>query len=177
MLQTMTRTLTVAAALTLAAGTVSAQEGVGPEAGSWELLLSGTGASDSDFDAGSFGFTADVGYYFNPALAVGGRQTLSFADTGESSWNGATSAFVDYHFFTDRRVRPFIGASLGYLYGDDTEETFIAGPEVGVKWYVKDETFIYGRAAYEFLFDDPDDADDAIDDGRFVYTLGVGFNF
>ena len=167
-----------------AAGTVQAQEktnytadGFGPDQGSWELILGAAGSNNKEFDAGGFNLNAEVGYYLNKDLEVGGRQQLSFFDTGnDSSTSATTSAFVDYHFDFGA-VRPFVGVSLGYIYGDVVNDSFIAGPEVGVKWYVKDETFIYGRAAYEFIFENGGDVDDNFDEGRFSYTVGIGFNF
>ncbi len=67
--------------------------------------------------------------------------------------------------------------SLGYLYGDGVNETFYGGPEAGLRYYVKSDAFIFGRASYQFLFESGDEIDDQFDDGRFVYTLGVGFTF
>jgi hypothetical protein len=147
-----------------------------PTEGTWELALGGSGSSDEDFDNDTFNLNVDVGYYLSPAVAVGVRQTIGFADIGDSSWNGSTTGFIDYHFDVGQ-FRPFIGLNLGYLYGDDTAESFIAGPEVGAKYYVQDDAFIFGRVEYQFLFEDVDDADDRFDDGRFVYTVGIGLNF
>ena len=151
--------------------------GFGPQEGDWELIISGNGANDKDFDNGTGAATFEVGYYILDELIVGGRQGVGLT-ASEDDWNlsASTSAFIDYQFDLDR-WRPFVGVSIGYLYGEDVEETFIAGPEAGVKYYVKPETFIYVRGAYEFLFDSADDADNQFDDGRFVYGLGIGFNF
>jgi hypothetical protein len=46
-----------------------------------------------------------------------------------------------------------------------------------LKWYVKQETFIFGEAEYQWLFDETNQAANNIDDGRIVYNLGIGFNF
>jgi hypothetical protein len=84
---------------------------------------------------------------------------------------------VDFNFPFERYV-PYLGATIGYLYGDDSvDEQFIAGPEAGLKSFVNDTTFILAAVEYQFLFDDADDADEAFDDGRFVYTLGIGFKW
>lgn len=150
----------------------------GPDGGTdpWELILTGSGSNDNDFDSGGFQINAEIGYYFTPELYVALRQGFGYSDFGDSTWTGSTSGAFDYHFDLDR-LRPFVGVSFGGLYGEDVEETFIAGPEAGVKYYVNTDTFLYGRVAYEFLFDDADEADDAFDDGRFVYVVGIGFNF
>lgn len=149
----------------------------GPDQGSWELIIGGSGTNDQDFDTGSGNINVELGYYFLEPLEVGVRQQVGMLG-GDDDWNfnGSTAVFADYHFDLGA-FRPFIGASIGYLYGENVDETFIAGPEAGLKWYVKDETFIYGRVSYDFFFEDTDDADDAAEDGRFNYVLGVGFNF
>lgn len=148
----------------------------GPEAGDWELTLGGNGSNDSDFEAGGFGVSGSLGYFFTKAMELSVRQSISFSDFGSSSWNGATRAAFDYHFYLDR-IRPFVGANFGGIYGESVNETFAAGLEAGVKWYVKNETFIFGMGEYQWLFDDADSADDAFDDGQFLYSLGIGFNF
>lgn len=146
----------------------------------WELLLSGGGSNNNDFDAGAFNVNAQVGYYFGPQWQVNFRQSFGYVDgVANSSWTGASRVGLDYHFDfgQDQRWVPFVGAELGYLYGDDFDETWAAGPEAGLKVYVNDTTFIYGSVLYEFYFDSGDDADDAFDDGQFVYNLGVGFRW
>lgn len=143
----------------------------------WELLISGSGSSDNDFDAGGFGVNVQVGYFILDGLELALRQGITFADSGsESSWAGTTRVAVDYHFNLDR-WQPFIGAQIGYVYGEDVHDTWQAGPEAGVKYFIKEEAFIYGLVEYQFFFDDAGDADSAFDDGQFVYTLGVGFTF
>ena len=104
------------------------------------------------------------------------RQGISFADAGDSSTSASTRIGIDYNFNFDRLV-PFVGVNVGYLYGDDVNETGLAGLGGGLKWYVKPETFIFAAAEYQFFFEDSDDADDSFDDGSFVYTLGIGFNW
>ena len=173
------KTLAAAAIVAVSACSVaSAQSDVERQ---WELLLSGSGGSDKDFESNSFNANAQVGYYFTEQWQLNVRQTLGFSDTegGGSSWVGATRLGVDYHFDfgQDQRWVPFVGAELGYLYGDDVDDTFAAGPEAGLKVYVNDTTFIYGSVLYEFLFDSGDDVDSQLDDGQFVYALGVGFRW
>jgi outer membrane protein W len=151
----------------------------GPEKGDWEVQLGAGGSNDADFENGGFNVDGTLGYYVTDNLEVALRQSVSYNDTGgESSWNGTTRAAVDYHFpLLDNRLRPFIGANLGYVYGDTVDDTWAAGPEAGAKFYVKDETFLFGRAEYQFLFDDGDDLEDEFSDGQWIYTVGIGFNF
>jgi len=160
--------------LGLAAGTAWA----GPETGDRTFSLSGTGSSDDDFDATVLGASGELGWFVNERLEAGVRQNLSILsiDGGDDAWSGGTRVFADYHFL-DGAFRPYVGANFGGIYGEDVNETFAAGPEAGMKYYVKEKTFIEVQAEYQFLFDDADDIDDRFDDGAFVYTLGVGFNF
>lgn len=149
---------------------------VGPVAGSQEFSLSGTGTSNNDFDNGSFGLSASYGQYINPNLMWGVRQNLSWADNGPSSWIGSTRLALDYHF-GEGKLRPFVGANLGVVYGDDVEGTGIVSPELGLKYYVNPTTFLMGMAEYQVFFESSDDINNNFDDAAFVYTVGMGFNF
>ena len=148
------------------------------EMGDREVTVNGQGQSDNDFDSNDFALTASYGKYINYRGQVGLRQTLAVTyREGESAdWDGATVVYYDHHFGSSD-WRPFLGANLGYNYGDRTEETFSAGPEAGLKYYVLDKTFIQGMVQYQFLFDDSDDVEDNYDDGVLYYSVGMGFNF
>jgi hypothetical protein len=146
--------------------------------GDKELTLNGNGSSDDDFDNTVFSVEAGLGYFFNKNLEGLVRQGVPVVDIPGSNdlWNGSTRLGLDYHFDL-QQWQPFLGASIGYLYGDSVEETFIAGPEVGVKAFVNTTTFILASVEYQILFEDADEADDQFDDGRFVYNLGIGFRW
>jgi len=175
----MVRILTAVVVVSMLAMPVMAQERMegnvfGPEAGNWELTLGGGGASDQDFESGSAFVNGSLGYYLDDNWEVVFRQGFGFADSGDSSWNASSRIGIDYNFNFDRLV-PYIGANVGIIYGDDIDDTGIAGLGGGLKWFVKPETFIFAGAEYQFFFEDSDDADDNFDDGSFVYTLGIGF--
>lgn len=139
--------------------------------GDRELVLSGGGTSPGGFDTTNASANAQYGYFLRKAWEVGVRQALSFDDLGEHSFiNGATSAFTDV-FLDLGNWQPFIGASAGVDYGPLRNEHFIIGPEAGIKYYVKDKTFIIARASYLF------DVNNSVDEGNTTYTLGIGFNF
>jgi hypothetical protein len=72
---------------------------------------------------------------------------------------------------------PYVGASIGYLYGNNLRDTWVAGPEGGLKVFVNDTTFIIGQLAYDFFFRHTDEVDSAFSDGRWVYTVGIGFRW
>lgn len=179
----MKRYLLIGALMAAAPGLALAQDyeydDIGPDSGDQEFTISGTGSSDQDFDTGSAGVTGELGWYLSEELEIGIRQSVNFSDTagGGTAWNGATRGFVDWHFFTDSRFRPFVGGSLGGIYGDGIDETAFAGLEGGVKYYVLPRTFILGRAEYQFFFDSASGADEGFEDGAFAYSVGVGYNF
>jgi len=75
-------------------------------------------------------------------------------------------------------ARPFLGASLGGVYGDGVKDSGFAGLETGIKYYVRTKTYFLARAEYQFLFSSTDEATDAFqDDGIWAYTIGMGYNF
>jgi hypothetical protein len=162
-----------------AAGTGQTLEGTGfgPEAGDWEVTLSGTGASDNDFDNTSLGVSGSVGKYLTDNVLGGVRQTVNFADVGDNDrFTGSTLGFAEYVFDLEQ-WRPYVGASLGGIYGEGVNNSFVAGPVVGVRYYATPTTFLYGQTEYLFAFQDADEVDDAFDDGGFAHALGIGFTF
>ena len=169
----------VAVALCLLPATVFAQQGsLGFETGDREFTLAGTGTSDEDFDNSVFSISLSFGYFFSPYLEGGIRQDYAYFDTAgdDDAYNAATQLFLDYHFDLDR-VQPFMGISIGGVYGDFIKDQFIASPEIGVKVFANPTTFILALVQYQILFEDPDDIDDEFEDGRVFYQLGIGFRF
>lgn len=149
-----------------------------PETGDRSFTISGTGASDNDFDGNAFGVSFELGKYANEQVLWGVRQSLNglAGDEVSDSWNGATRVFADYHF-GDSDFRPYLGANIGGIYGENVKETWTAGLETGFRYFVKEKTFVAFGAEYQFLFDDGDEIDQRFNNGAFFYTLGVGFNF
>lgn len=149
-----------------------------PAAGDNEFILQGVGTSDKDLDNNFFSASGSYGWFMSDQAVWGIRQSVAISETEEDNTrsSAATRLFYDWHFVTDRWA-PYVGASVGYIYGDNTKETFSAGPEIGLKYYVMDKTFVNFSAEYQFLFEDSDEIDDTYDDGAIFYGLGVGFNF
>lgn len=146
----------------------------------WEITLGGNAANSSDFDGFTAGVNGSIGYYFSETLEVALRQNVTYSDIGvDSALNGSTRVALDLHFpLGDKnQVVPYIGANIGYVYGDAVAEGFAAAPEAGLKLYVSPQTFVFIAAEYQFFFEDTDDADDAFEDGQFLYSLGIGFRF
>jgi hypothetical protein len=154
----------------------------------WELTLGGGASNSNDFDGFTGNINGQIGYYFSETFELALRQTIQYTDIGGaqgegSAWNGSTRVAFDIHFpLGDTRDRfplvvPFVGANIGYIYGQSVNDTWAAAPEVGVKLYLDERTFLFVLAEYQFFFEDADNADDAFDDGAFVYTIGLGFRF
>lgn len=152
-------------------------EEFGPEKGDWELTLGGSGSSDRHFESGGIGFSGSIGYFLTEHWELALRQSYNYADNGAGdSWNASTRAAVDFHFDLNR-LQPFIGVNLGGLYGKRVDDSWAAGLEAGLKYYVKPKTFIFVQGEYDWLFNDSDRIDNNFDEGAFVYSLGIGFNF
>lgn len=149
-----------------------------PVAGDREVTLSGAGSSDKSFDDTVFSVQGSWGTYLDDSAMWGVRQSINARDTeGESvKFDGSTRVFYDYHFGTGQ-TRPFVGLSLGGIYGDGVDNTFSGGPEIGIKHWVQDKTFITAMAEYQFLFKSGSDARDRYDHGAFFYSVGVGYNY
>lgn len=139
--------------------------------GDWEMLIAGSGFSDDDFDTTSLAVNVSIGYFFNDNLEAGVRQGVSFVDTDTagSDFAGSTTGFVDYHFDLDR-WQPFVGAFIGYAYGDGVDDDGVWGPEGGVKYFVNSTTFIAFFVQYLIPFDNDNDE-------SFAYNLAVGFKW
>jgi hypothetical protein len=148
------------------------------EAGDRIFTLSGSGSSDKDFDSTSAGVNAQLGWMTSDHLELGVRQTVNAnaIRDGQEAWSGSTLGYVAWNF-GDGNVVPYVGANLGGLYGENVKDTGAAGLETGVRFYVKEKTFIAAQLQYEFLFSDANDIDSRFNNGAFFYGLGIGFNF
>jgi len=156
----------------------AAARGQGFMTGDSTFNIIGSGSSNDDLDNTVFGMELSLGHFFTDSLAGEFRQGLNLTDIpgSDDDWSASTRGALDVYLATDD-VCPFIGGSIGYVYGDAVSDTWVAGPEGGVKWFVNTTTYIVALVEYEFFFDEGDEVEDAFDDGRFVYSLGVGFKF
>lgn len=152
----------------------------GPMQGDRELMVAGSGSSDVDFDNNRLNLSVSFAQFLTDAASLGVRQDVHWVDpdVGSSILRGATDVFAHWHFGEPgAMVRPFLGVNVGYFYGDELTNTWVAGPELGAKWYVQPQTFILTQIDYQWTFTDADDIDENWDDGRFRYQVGVGYNF
>jgi len=160
------------------ASPAAAQERYTPGDDEWELTFNGTGSNDRDFDNGSFGVSGALGYYLTDRSELVLRQSFSYVRSDSLGSDNILSTRIayDYHF-GDERMRPFLGVNFGGVYGSGTEETFAAAPELGLKWYARPGVFMMLMGEYQFFFRDVSDADDQFEDGQFIYSVGMGFDW
>jgi hypothetical protein len=139
------------------------------KAGDLTLALSGAGAHGPDLDGTTISFQGELGYFLNKNLSVSLRQGVGYTDFGAgSAWTGSTAVAADWHFDYGR-WQPYIGANIGYIYGDVVDDNFMAGPEAGIKFFANATTYIQLNVAYEFFLCE------SLSDGQFQYSLSVGF--
>ena len=182
-----TRVIAVCAGFLLAASapalaqTTVGGTGIVPDrtAGEREFTLGGAGATNMDFDDSLGGVNFSYGWYSTPTQLWVIRQTINYANpsSGGQSWNGATRIGFDQHFTTTGPMRPFVGVTAGGVYGDRVSDSWTAGIEAGLKYYVHSRTFVYAVAEYAWLFNKADQLEDTFDDGQINWSIGIGFNF
>jgi hypothetical protein len=145
--------------------------------GDKEFLLSGSGTSDKKFKESAYSISGALGYFLTDGLEVAFRQDYAYANPGDvRNWAATSRIAGDFNFNFDWLV-PFVGASVGYMYGDNVRDTWVAGPEGGLKGFVNDTTFIIGSIAYDFFFKHTNQVDTSFDKGRWVYMVGIGFRW
>jgi len=138
------------------------------------LTLSGTGLSNEDFDNTTLSVSGDLSYFFTNSISGAVRQTVGFSDNGDSDWTASTRVAADYNFDMGRWW-PFAGGSIGYVYGDDINDSWVIGPEAGIRYFVNQTTFILGMIEWEFFFNHGNGPDE--EDSTFIYLLGIGFRW
>lgn len=156
----------------------------GPEQGDREFSISGSGINDNDFDNGSFSVVGDYGWYQSDSTVIGIRQSINYASIkgegiSDDFWNGSTRGYANYQFADQMvwdQMSPFVGGSLGFIYGDGINDGGFAGLELGARYYVREKTYILGRVDYQFFFSSSD-SDDGFRNGAFNHTVGIGYHF
>lgn len=153
---------------------------VGPLRGIQELTFGGSGGSNRNLSDSFGGATASYGVYLNDNWQAVLRQSLNYINPGNGGstrWNGSTRVAADFHFNTTTAAIPFIGASLGRIYGTALRDTWSGGLEAGVKYYLQRRVFVFGLVEYNWLFQRTKELDNNFGDGQLYWSFGVGFNF
>jgi hypothetical protein len=149
------------------------------KAGDFDLTISGQGSNDPHFNGFSAGATGSLGYLVTENLELAVRQNVEYNDiTGvpgghgaHSTWDATTFGAVDWNFSGMGRLVPFVGANIGFKYGQ-APNTWEAGPEAGIKYFLNDTTYIQLSAQYEFFW--KHFRSSSFSNGEFIYGLGLG---
>jgi hypothetical protein len=145
----------------------------------WSLSLAGTGSNDKNGNNRAFGAAVELGYFLNPHVELGLRQTIAYSDfEGSTATSGSTHVALDYHIpiAWHDRVQLFVGGNGGFDYSDINSDAFEIAPEAGLKVFVNSTTFIALTVEDEF-FTNNNSNGFGTGDSQFVYRLGIGFRF
>lgn len=64
-----------------------------------------------------------------------------------------------------------------YQYGSRVSKRLMAGPEAGLKVDVQSHAHIVVKTEYQSLYQDGHPIDEALNDGSFIYHVGIDFRF
>jgi len=148
-------------------------------AGDREFTLGGSGSVNTSFDDSFGGLNFSFGWYTSETALLTLRQTINYSnsDTEDAQYSGSTRLAFDFHFGGQGAVKPYVGLNIGGVYGERVRDSFAAGLETGVKYYVQPRTFVFFHVEYDWLFRQGTNIDDTFDDGQINWSVGVGFNF
>ena len=141
--------------------------------GDFELTLSAVGVSPGSTNGLQTAFATGVGYFLTDNLELALRQQIVYDDFNvAAAFSGATIFAVDWNLTTDSRWQPFIGAQIGYRYGDLVSDSLQAGPEAGIRYFVARGAFLFFVADYQFMINSSGN-----DDDQFNFSIGIGITF
>lgn len=138
----------------------------------WVISLGGSGTTatveDHDTTVGGDLSVGHTGKLLLP-VEVGVRQGVSY----DSSAVFSTKAYADFTVFSvfDKKVDFFVGGNVGAIYGD-VQALWVAAPEGGFRWWVKDDVSVLLRAEAPFQLDDGTRFTDSV-----TYFLGFQVKF
>jgi len=163
-------------ALALAFGSFIGNASAQPEEGDQELqFLFGGLSADAEVDNFGLDIGTSYGFFLSDALEVGAR--LAYVNLqlegSRGLWAAAALPFINYHFrgvSEGDKILPYAGV-FGGGYFDNNDEFYAFGPEVGVKFFVYNKTFI--NTLYRFEFFDST----KFKEGSHEVNLGIGFLF
>jgi hypothetical protein len=149
-----------------------------PRDGANEVQVSGGFFHAQDSDTGNLTIDLSYGYNLTPGWQVGFRQALNsiFVEDGSDQWSATTTPFINYHFRVTDIIVPYLGAFIGAVW-NDRDITGTLGPQVGVKFFVHEQTFLNLGYRYEWFWDKFERIDNSADNGNHIFNIGVGFQW
>jgi hypothetical protein len=139
--------------------------------GHLNLTLSGNGLSDLKTHDNGIGVTLGLsqeGLVWEP-LEAGVRQSIAYQSEGNDV-QGRTALFGDWNVPVAKKLVAFVGWQADGTYGQGTSFTWRTGPEGGLKLFVADNAYLFGRVNYDLKLNG--NAGDSV-----AYTLGIGLRF
>lgn len=140
----------------------------------WVVSLGGAGSTTTTGDTKT-ALGADLsigrtGHLLLP-IEVGLRQSAAWSS--DSSGVYSTRAYSDFTVLSiaQNTLDVFVGANIGITYGD-VQSFWTAAPEAGLRWWVKKDVAVLGRAEFPFSI-----SDDAKFTDTVKYFLGFQIRF
>ena len=135
--------------------------------------LKETNSGNNEKSSDLVGPELGLDYALTPSWSVYG-DLVGFNTIGTSSddgWGGRGTSWVSAINGTWAPGHPFIGPKVGYISGKGVQDGGIVGPELGVRFDVARDVFLYAQAAYDHDF--RNDFNEGIINGG----LGLGLRF
>jgi opacity protein-like surface antigen len=123
--------------------------------------LYGYGFNDNEH-RGGLNLSYDIG--INPGMSVEFEQGVFW--TFGDGVGGRSVAGINFNLGQGQDLLPYIGANIGGHYGNGIENSWLAGPEIGLKLGILD-----AKVAYDMPFSK------SWDQGFIVTTIGLGIRF
>jgi hypothetical protein len=80
------------------------------------------------------------------------KQSVATNGTGDNNLISGRSVFQAAYQLDLGKWQPYAGMNVGAFYGASVNDDASFGPEVGIKYYVNETTFLYGNMAYDVPF-------------------------
>jgi hypothetical protein len=155
----------------LAQETFSLKPAVVPE--QWTLSLGGSGATTTTGDSQTiFGTDLSLGRTGHLLLPLEGglRQSFGYDSRDDGSVLFSTRLYLDATLLSYKKLDLFAGGSFGLTYGN-TKPLWEAGPEAGLRFWLKKDVALLGRVEYPF------DLDNGRSNDFLRYFLGIQAKF
>lgn len=145
----------------------------------WNFSLNGGGITAVG-GAKDTVFANEVGMTYNGFLGLpqqfetGIRQGIAYSSaTGVGGVWGRTAVPFDWNFTIYKNLKAYAGFESGVAYGDGMNAKWMLSPEVGFKYYVKEDLFLFTRVNYDFVVN----SNFGRDEDAIRYGIGIGFSW
>ncbi|HET6467506.1 MAG TPA: OmpA family protein [Geminicoccaceae bacterium] len=124
------------------------------------------------------GLEIGLGYYLTPNVMLSLEQLAYYGyNATDDGFGGRSVIGLDLQGNWGG-FRPYIGVNVGGVYGRAVQNGFVAGPELGVKIDVAQNSFLYGKVSYDYQFRNQwDSLSDWDDRGLVIGGIGFGYRF